>query len=463
MSSGARRLFASGRRLGVRARSVLVAVAVVLVALIIGISGLLVTLVSGVEQTAAANARARAAEVVAQLSTDGLAATEQAISDRTHATSIVQILDANGTVLRASTDDVAGTPMSGDRPDEGDYATSEVDLDIQHGAGGEWKVVTAATAVDDDTYYVQAAVPISAQRDTVRTVAIFLLAGTPMLLGAVAVAVWMLVGRALRSVEQIRATVADIDAHRLSERVDVPPTHDEIAALASTMNTMLDRLQAADQAQRAFVSDASHELRSPLATISTAGELAVTADPARQAELLTTMNAEIARLRGLVENLMTLARADAADLATSVDVDLDDLVAAEARRLRLTGQVTVLTEFSPVRVVGDGQRLAQAVRNLVDNAARHATSTVRLTLTGDTEHAQIWVDNDGPVVPRAQREHIFDRFTRLDEARTRDAGGSGLGLAITRAAVRAHGGTAAVVDAPDGWCRFEIRLPRSGT
>ena len=206
--------------------------------------------------------------------------------------------------------------------------SDEVDIDIEHGAGGEWKVVTTAMELDDTIYYVQAAVPIGVQRATIQTVALFLVAGTPLLLGAVAVAVWMLVGRALRSVESIRTTVADIDAQRLTQRVAVPRTRDEIAALATTMNTMLDRLQASDRAQRAFVSDASHELRSPLATLTTAGELAVTASPDRQAALLATMNAEAARLRGLVENLMTLARADAQDLAIHhVDIDLDDLLA----------------------------------------------------------------------------------------------------------------------------------------
>ena len=448
--------------MGIRVRSVLVAVCVVLVALLAGLAGLLFALEHDLEQTADANARARASEIVAQLSTVGLSTTKKAIADSTHTNSIVQILDANGTVLQASTNDVAGMAMSSQRPPVGDYDAVEVDLDVRHGASGEWTVVTTATELGKSTYYVQAAVPISPQRDTIRTVAVFLLAGTPVLLGAVALAVWMLVGRALWSVEQIRATVADIDAHRLAQRVEVPPTRDEIAALATTMNTMLDRLEAADRAQRAFISDASHELRSPLATISTAGELAVGATPARQAELLATMNAEISRLRGLVENLMTLARADAQNLVTQhVEVDLDDLVVAETSRLRLTRELTVRADITPVRVLADQQRLGQALRNLVDNAAKHAAGTVRITLTTSGDDAIIWVDNDGPTIPAVDRERVFERFVRLDEARTRDLGGSGLGLAIARATMRAHGGDASVQDAPSGWCRFELRLPRT--
>ena len=172
------------------------------------------------------------------------------------------------------------------------------------------------------------------------------------------------------------------------------------------------------------------------------------------------MNTEIARLRGLVEDLMTLARADARDLGIPrAEVDLDDLVADEARRLRLTNSVVVTAAIEPVRVLGDQRRLEQALRNLIDNAARHASTTVRLTLTSTATEAIIWVDDDGPGIPVADRDRIFDRFVRLDEARSRDQGGSGLGLAITRTTLRAHDGDASVVDGPDGWCRFEIRLP----
>ena len=456
------RLSRTGQRIGVRARSVIVAVVVVFAALVVGGAVLLYTLENDLEQTATANARARASEVVAQLSTDGLDATGEAISQRTRGNSVLQILDADGTVIAASSNDLSRDPMSSQRPEVGEYTDAEADLDdIEHGAGGEWTVVTTATRLDDVTYFVQSAVPIGIQRDTIETVAVFLLAGTPLLLGSVAVAVWMLVGRALRSVESIRSTVAEIDSHRLTDRVAVPPTRDEIAALAATMNTMLDRLQVSDAAQRAFVSDASHELRSPLATLTSAGELAVTAAPERQTALLETMNLEIARLRGLVENLMTLARADTQELAAQrAEVDLDDLLGEELRRLRLTGGVRVVVEMAPARVLGDQQSLGQALRNVVDNAARHARTTVRLVLTVTATDAIVWVDNDGPTIPVEDRERVFERFVRLDEARTRDVGGSGLGLAISRAALRAHGGDARVVDGPDGWCRFELRLPR---
>ena len=453
------RLADLGDRIGVRVRSVLVAVVVVCVALLIGEAALVWMLQSNLEQTAEANAQARASEIVAQLSTEGLTATQEEIADRTRHNSVVQILDARGQVLSASSNDISHRPLSPQRPATGAYESIETDH-LGAMSDGEWKVVTTAVRHDSTLYYIQSAVPVGEQHETIETVAMFLLAGTPLLLGAVAVAVWLLVGRALRSVEQIRATVAEIDAQRLTRRVSVPPTRDEIAALAATMNTMLDRLEAADRSQRVFVSDASHELRSPIATLSTAGELAATADPERRAALLATMNTEIDRLRGLVENLMTLARADARDLAVRrAEVDLDDLVAEEVRRLRLTREVAVTAVIEPVRVIGDQQRLGQAIRNLVDNAARHAATSVRLALTSSGSDAIIRVDDDGPGVPVADRERIFERFVRLDEARTRDQGGSGLGLAIARTTLQAHDGDVAVVDGPDGWCRFELRLP----
>ncbi|MGI3779388.1 MAG: sensor histidine kinase [Janthinobacterium lividum] len=446
-------------RIGVRGRSVLAAVVVVVVAMLIGGTGLVLLLESSLEQSVEATGRARAAEVVSRVTTNGVQATADTLSDQSRTDAVTLMLDARGAVIGSSRRS-ATTALSPQRPAVDAYDSVELDLDTLD-EGGEWKVVTTALTSDRQTYYVQVAVPVRIQRDTVSTVALLLLAGTPLLLGAVAAAVWVLVGRALRSVERIRTTVAEIDARALTARLEVPPTGDEISALVSTMNAMLDRLQASDRAQRTFVSDASHELRSPLATLSTAAELAGrTTDEEVRTRLLETMNAELVRMRGLVGNLMTLARADAHDVTTSpTDVDLDDLVDHEARRLRATSGLEVSTWIEPVRVRADQAMLAQPLRNLVDNAERHAAEQVALTLTTQGDEAVVWVDNDGPEVDPADRERVFERFVRLDVSRTRDAGGSGLGLAIARAGVASQGGRVAVVEHPQGWCRFEIRLP----
>lgn len=448
-----------GPQMGVRGRSVLVAVVVVLVAILIGGSGLVWALQSNLKQTAESTARARAAEVVGRIASEGLTETRASLTDRSQSGVLVQILSTAGTVIGYSSRSVSTTPMSPQRTAVGDYTSAEFELDSL-GEDGEWTVVSTALTAGGDTYHVQVAVPIRVQRETVRTVAAFLLGGAPLLLAAVAVAVWVLVGRALRSVERIRTAVADIDAHHITDRIQVPQTRDEIAALASTMNVMLDRLESSHHSQQAFVSDASHELRSPLATLTAAAELALRGDEPARTRLLNTMNSELTRMRGLVENLMTLARADARELtAGQGEVDLDDLVDHEARRLRVTSDRTIQVVIEPVRVWADAQQVAQPLRNLIDNAERHSRTTVRLSLRSSDGDAVIWVDNDGDTIDEQDRERIFERFVRLDDSRSRDAGGSGLGLAITRAGLRAQSGDVRVVDAPDGWCRFELRLP----
>jgi len=449
-----------GPQMGVRARSVLVTVVVVMAALLVGGSGLVWALHANLEQTAESTARARAAEVVERVASEGLTETADSLTDRSRSGELVQVLTADGRVVGSSNRSVSTAPLSPARPAVGQYTSADLELSSAAEEDDDWKVVSTALTADGATYVVQVAVPVRVQRETVQTVAAFLLAGAPLLLGAVAVAVWVLVGRALRAVERIRTAVADIDASHISDRVEIPPTRDEVAALAETMNVMLDRLESSSQAQQAFVSDASHELRSPLATLTTAAELALRGDEPTRTRLLGTMNAELTRMRGLVENLMTLARAERRDPAGGrSEVDLDDLVDHEARRLQLTSERAVQVEIEPVRVLVDAQQVAQPLRNLVDNAERHARSTVRLTLRRAGEEAVLWVDNDGEVIAEQDRDRIFDRFVRLDDSRSRDAGGSGLGLAITRAGLRAQSGDVRVVDAPDGWCRFELRLP----
>ena len=452
-----------GPRLGVRARSVLVAVVVVSVALVIGGTGLVYALQTNLEQSAEATARQRAAEVVTLVVEDGVSRTATSLLAKRTGNPFVQILRDDGTVVAYSSELVASSPLSPQRPEPGRFTSVELDID-DLGEGGQWRVVSTGVTTATGRYVVQVGVPIRVQRQTVQTVALFLLAAAPLLLVGVAAAVWLLVGRALRSVERIRTEVAAIDAQRFGDRVAVPPTRDEIAALASTMNVMLDRLQASHAAQRSFVSDASHELRSPLATLTTATELALAADEPTRSRLLGTIDVELARMRGLVDNLMTLARADAQDLVPRrADVALDDLVHDEARRLRATSTKRVQLQVAAVRVWADQSQLAQAVRNLVDNAERHARTTVRLTLAVRGRAAVLHVDNDGRLIAPADRERVFERFVRLDESRSRDAGGSGLGLAIARTALRAQAGDVVVADAPDGWCRFQLRLPLTST
>jgi signal transduction histidine kinase len=226
------------------------------------------------------------------------------------------------------------------------------------------------------------------------------------------------------------------------------------------MNYMLDRLESAASAQRRFVSDASHELKSPLATLRASVEVAQaypdTADWSSTGDVVLE---ESLRLERLVADLLLLARADERGLQLRKDdVDLDDIIDAEAERLRATTALVVTSHIEAVRVVGDRDRLGRAVRNLVDNAARHATVNVGLSVYGEGDMAHIDVSDDGPGIPAADRLRVFDRFVRLDDSRTRSIGGTGLGLAIVRQIAQAHNGDVAFLEVPRG-SLVRLRVP----
>ncbi|MGI5132636.1 sensor histidine kinase [Pseudonocardia sp. CA-107938] len=294
--------------------------------------------------------------------------------------------------------------------------------------------------------------PAEAARDTLWAV---LLPGIPALLLLVAGLTWAAVGRALRPVAAIRRELADITATDLHRRVPVPRGGDEIAALAATTNATLDRLEQAVGRHQRFVADAAHELRSPLAVLRTRLEI----DPAPGPELRGEALADVERIQRLSADLLLLARLDAGEPPESADVDLSQLAAEEAVQLRTRSDVAVVLAVAEGVVVrGSAEQLRRLVANLVDNAVRHATSTVEVRLTPTDDGAVLDVLDDGPGIPVAQQEAVFDRFTRLDEARARDSGGSGLGLAIVRDIAVRHGGTAAVVDGPPG-AHLQVRLP----
>jgi signal transduction histidine kinase len=224
---------------------------------------------------------------------------------------------------------------------------------------------------------------------------------------------------------------------------------------------MLERLEASAERERRFVADASHELRSPLAAIQAQLDVAL-AHPERADWVATAseISLEVQRMQRIVEDLMLLARAEESAGALRLGpVDLDELVLAEARRLRDRGRVEVdVSRVSGARIAGDRDRLNQVVRNLLVNAERHARRLVRIELGVAGDEAVLVVRDDGPGIPVADRERVFERFTRLDEARSRGQGGTGLGLAIARQIVEAHGGTITVAE-QDAGARLVVRLP----
>ena len=409
-----------------------------MVALLLG--GLLFNwaLIRAVEQSAAVGAEASAERIAAHVGADGAGLGDDFDDDE-----LVQIQTPKGEVLAASDEARDIPPMSEGR--------TTIDNDpfivVQEGVKNSRLTVVVGHEIEDGLKTVAAARWL------------LVIAG-PLLVGLVAWGAWVLIGRALAPVTRIRAEVEDIEASRLHQRLEVPETRDEIAQLASTMNHMLDRLDAASRAQRQFVSNASHELRSPLATIRQHAEVAALHPGTVSTEELTAVVlSEGERLQALVDALLLLARLDEGVKPAVQPLDLDDIVLEEVRRVRTSDIVVDGSGINAARVQADSRLLRHAVRNLVDNAVRHAESRVRVSLQTSADGAHLIVDDDGHGVPVRHRAHVFDRFVRLDEGRARDEGGAGLGLAIVRGIVEAHGGRVEVDDAPGGGARFTVTLP----
>ncbi|MFI6741400.1 ATP-binding protein [Nonomuraea sp. NPDC050451] len=278
--------------------------------------------------------------------------------------------------------------------------------------------------------------PLEGTEKALQTLYGALLPGVPAVLLVVAGMTWFSVGRALAPVAAIRAKVADITARDLHQRVPVPGSKDEIAALASTVNGTLDRLETAVDTHKRFVADAAHELRSPIATLRARLELAEPSELTREAL------ADVERLQSLAADLLILAKLDAGEPLRAAELDLGQVAAEESVRAGRRPEVRLELDIEPdVVMKGSRAHLDRLVTNLADNAVRHAASTVRVRVRAEEDQAVLEVQDDGPGIPPEQREAVFARFTRLDEARARDAGGAGLGLPIARDIAHLHGGT----------------------
>lgn len=297
--------------------------------------------------------------------------------------------------------------------------------------------------------------------ETVATARQLLWGGVPaasLFIGAVA---WFAVRRSLRAVGGIRAEVDGIRARDLGRRVPVPDSGDEITELAVTMNAMLARLDESVRRQSRFTADAAHELRTPLASMRTQLEVQL-AHPDRLDWRRSFENAvlDVSRLETLTGDLLLLSKLDADQPAGTTRIALADLVTGHLSARIPRDGVEVRPELDAEPVVrGNAGRLERVLRNLVDNAERHARSRVTITLAEDGGQAVLAVRDDGPGIPDGERERVFDRFVRLDDDRAReDDGGSGLGLAIAAEIARTHGGTLRVAESSSGAC-LELRLP----
>ncbi len=442
---------------GVSARSAFVAATVVFVALGIAGAGLTAilyrTMLSGIDSAAAT----RVGEVAEQVVNGGAAGVDPAMLETDQRIVAVQVITQNGAVVRRS-QSAPDTPL---------VAMKEVGDGLRIGMPEQsspfGRIRFSAQTVDgpDGRYTVLVGEGSTTIGSTIWAVVVALAIAAPVVIVVSAAATYVLVRRSMQSVDDIRSRVADITTSDLAERVPVPDSRDEIAALAVTMNEMLARIEAGHNAQRRFVGDASHELRSPLTTIISALEVAVAHPEVLGAELATTtLMPEALRMKTLIDDLLLLARADerGLDMARE-DVDLDDLAAAEIERLRRETDLDVSADLEPARLAGDPTALSRVLRNLLDNAARHAVSRVNVTVRPLPGHVLLEVGDDGPGIAPADRQRVFDRFVRLDQDRSRSAGGAGLGLAIVREIVAAHAGRVTIGDGIGSGTTVTVQLP----
>ncbi len=429
---------------------------VVAIALATGAAALTLTLQSTLVGNVDAALRLRAKDIGAILESGAL---PKSVAIEGDEAAFVQILDSRGHVLTASAN-IEGEPeITQAIPG---HAT---EVAVSRIAEGRFRVY-ARSINGPPALTVVVGRSLNDVERTTGAVRGWLILGVPALLILVAATSWVVVGRALHPVDAIRAEVADIGGTGLDRRVPLPRTNDEIGRLASTMNEMLERLESANDTQKRFVSDAAHELRTPLATVRHEIDVA-RADPAGDlVAVLGDVEHENRRMERLVDDLLLLARHDQVQTSAKAAVarhavaDLDELALIEAHRRRGRPVQFDTAGLTETLVYGDEGQLGRIIRNLVDNAVTHSHSRVRISTSTMESTARLTVEDDGDGVEVGERERIFERFSRADSARSRDAGGTGLGLAIARELAANHGGTIEVQDSPDlGGARFILTLP----
>jgi signal transduction histidine kinase len=446
------------RRLGIQARLTLAATALVAVVLVAG--ALLLTLALGrtLVNSLDDSAQQRARDVATLVDTGNLPDTVPVAGG----TVVVQVVDQQGRVRAATPGGDALVPLLTGRAlaDARRGITQKVP-GSRIGISDTLRVVGTRAGPDDDPQTVLVAVSSTEAARSLRVVTIVLLVGVPLLVGAFAVVCWFLVGAALRPVAALRRGAGDITEAGTGSRLPVPPTRDEVERLAVTLNDMLDRLAAGGARQRAFVADAAHELRSPLASMRTQLEVA-RAHPA-QTEWDDTAEGvliDIERLSRLVDDLLLLARLDddRRPAPRTEEIDLRALVTWATHRA--SGRVGVHVDGNAGRVPvrADEDALLRILENLLSNAERYAASAVTVDVRESGRWVLLSVADDGPGIPADQRAQVFERFARLDASRSQDSGGSGLGLAIVRQLAQSLGGSVHLEDAAPG-LRAVVKLP----
>lgn len=368
-----------------------------------------------------------------------------------------------------------------------DVTFVEVDFDTEYGFGidaeddddddGEDDTETAAMRIvaanavgpDGGAVTILTGSDLRRTNATLASARNLLLFAFPLAVVLVGLVTWIILGRAFDAVERIRQSAAEITGSRLNERVPVTGSGDEIDRLGSTMNDMLERLADHDQRQKRFTSDASHELKTPVANLRAIVE---TADPANEPwrQIRDRLVGESERMTALVDDLLFVSTRDEREPDEAWQpVHLDDLVFDEAAALKGRSDLRIdVSDVAPGSVDGRQSDLRRAIRNLADNAGRYATTTVRFAVVSQAGTVEVSVIDDGPGIALQDRETVFERFGRTDESRDRVGGGTGLGLSIVREIAAAHGGSVSIGDpqtAPEGHSgtTVTITLPIRGS
>ncbi|MEU0966034.1 ATP-binding protein [Streptomyces sp. NPDC005917] len=458
MSAGVRSWWAHrSLRLRLTAAAALVIAAGLAGAAVLLVVWLHASLISGLDQTAVERAQVVAADVDSERVTAKVPLTD-------HGEVAVQVVDGSGAVRYGSAN-LRGKPRAFTFPaSTSGTPRARTVRDIPVGETGTWRAVAVEAGASHRPMTVYVALPTESVDHGLAQLTAGLAAAVPTVVALLTAVAWLLTGRALRPVDAMRAQTAEITTSDLSRRLDVPPAHDALGRLAQTLNDLLARLDTATRRQHKFVADAAHELRSPLSTLRTRLEVAVRHPESADARVLAPgLLKETERLSRLVDDLVRLARLDARPRLSRRPVDLDEIVYAEVREARRrTPLVIDQHDVGAARLSGDEDALARVVRNLLDNALRHAETRIAVGLRVADGTARLVVADDGPGIPEADRQRVFGRFTRLDDARARDTGGSGLGLAIVRDTVTAHHGTVHIEDNSPG-ARLIVELPATGT
>jgi len=391
---------------------------------------------------------------------------DSAVSGIAKTEAAAQLLARDGTVLQHVGDAFATGPIATSALLSKAFRTGSTQFATITSAGERFRILVVR--VPKQSRLILVGVATEASEGAVdRLILVMLLTG-PLVLIAAGVGGWLLSQRALRPIAQMNSTAASIGIDRLDERVPVPSAHDELRALADTLNKMLSRLEEGVKDKRRLIANASHELQTPLAVMRTELDVSLASSDLTPSaiDVLESAREEIDRMTRIVRNLLTLARFDEGTLRLLRSrVDLHVLAEGAAESLVSLARersITLIVGAGPAPAYADAEYLRMVVGNLLENAIKYSAAGATVTLTSYIEGSEVvlQVADTGPGIPAEAVPHIFDRFFRVDPSRTKSSGGSGLGLAICRDIVDAHGGAITVHSELGSGSAFTVRLLR---